>query len=34
MFGRVLNMPLNNGFILGPYINIWLGKAEVSDVSA
>ena len=27
-------MPLTNGFISGPYINIWVGKTEVSDVSS
>ena len=27
-------MPLTNGFISGPYPNIWVGKAEVSDVSS
>ena len=31
MFGRVLNMPLTNGFISGPYSNIWVGKTKVSD---
>ena len=25
-------MPLTNGFILGPYTNIWAGKTEVPDV--
>ena len=34
MFGRVLNMLLTNGFISEPYSNIWVGKAEVSDVSS
>ena len=27
-------MLLINGFISGPYSNIWVGKAEVSDVSS
>ena len=34
MFGRVLNMLLTNGFISGPYANIWVGKTKVSDVSS
>ena len=25
-------MPLTNGFISGPYTNIWVGKIEVPDV--
>ena len=34
MFPRVLNMPLTNGFISGPYTNIWVGKTEAPDVSS
>ena len=34
MFGRVLNMRLTNGFISGPYANIWVGKTEFPGVSS
>ena len=27
-------MPFTNGFISGPYTNIWVGKAEVPDFSS
>ena len=27
-------MPLTNGFISGPYINVWVGKTKVCDVSS
>ena len=27
-------MPLTNGFISGPYSNIWIGKTEVPDISS
>ena len=34
MFDRFLNMPLTNGSISGLYTNIWLGMAEVCNVSS
>ena len=34
MFDKVLNMPLTNGFISGPYTNVWVSKTRVSDISS
>ena len=34
MFDRFLNVTLTNGFIPGPYKNIWVGKTEFFDVSS